>query len=82
MPDREAIENLRVKVGRRRNEAEALARAALKKLAHLASGIIPLEELDPDDVRAAAETFAEELSRHDHERPEARQRPTTRTIAR
>jgi len=63
MPDREAIENLRVKVGRRRNEAEALARAALKKLAHLASGIIPLEELDPDDVRAAAETFAEELTR-------------------
>ena len=58
----EAIENLRVKVGRRRNESEALARAALKKLAHLVSGITPLEELDPDDVRAAAETFAEELA--------------------
>jgi hypothetical protein len=63
MPDREAIENLRVKVGRRRNEAEALARAALKRLAHLVSGITPLEELDPDDVRAAAETFADELAR-------------------
>ena len=50
-----------MKVSRRRNEAEALARAALKKLAHLVSGITPLEELDPDDVRAAAETFAEEL---------------------
>ena len=63
MPHMEAIENLRVKVGRRRGEAEALARAALKKLAHLVSGITPLEELDPDDVRAAAETFATELTR-------------------
>lgn len=62
MPQMEAIEELRVKVSRRRNEAEALARAALKKLAHLVSGITPLEELDPDDVRAAAETFAEELA--------------------
>ena len=62
MPRLESIEELRVRVSRRRNEAEALARAALKKLAHLVSGITPLEELDPDDVRAAADTFAEELA--------------------
>ena len=63
MSHMEAIEDLRVTVSRRRSEAEALARAALKKLAHLVSGITPLEELDPDDVRAASETFATELTR-------------------
>jgi hypothetical protein len=63
MADAEAIDNLRVRVSRRRDEAEAMARAALKKLARLASGVTPLQELDPDDVRAAAETFAEELTR-------------------
>ncbi|MFW6189046.1 MAG: hypothetical protein ACOC7T_01315 [Planctomycetota bacterium] len=63
MPKREAIENLRVRVGGRRDEAEALARAAMNKLARLVSGATPLEELDPDEVRAAAETFAEELTR-------------------
>jgi len=63
MPHTDAVENLRVKVTRRRAEAEALARAALQKLARLASGITPLEELDCDEVRAAAETFAEELGR-------------------
>ncbi len=73
MPDSDAVENLRVKVTRRRDEAEALARAALTKLARLSSGITPLQAMDPDEVRAAAETFADELSRFRHNAQFARE---------
>lgn len=64
MPRNEAVENLRVRVSRQREEAEALARSALEKLARLASGITPLEQIDAGEVRAAAETFADQLARY------------------
>jgi len=59
MTDREEIENLLVDVRRRRDEAEAEASNAMHELARLASGITPLPQVDTDQVRATADTFAD-----------------------
>ena len=58
MADREDIETLLTEVSRRREEAEAEASRAAEGLVRLASGLTPLQESDPDQVRAAADGFA------------------------
>jgi len=63
MPDRESIEKLLVMVRAEREDAEAAACQARDRLVRLASGIVPLAELDVKDVRAAADTMADETAR-------------------
>jgi len=63
MPMREELENLLADLGRRRREAEAEAGHAAEQLARLAAGLAPLDELDPEQVRAAADTFSDALAR-------------------
>lgn len=58
MAEREMIEKLLADVRRRREEAEAVATKAAERLVRAASGLTPLAEVDPDDVRAAADDFA------------------------
>jgi len=60
---REEIEKLLADVRRRREEAEAEASHAADNLVRLASGITPLEETDPDQVRAAADAYAGAVER-------------------
>ncbi len=56
---REDVEKLLAELRRRRDEAAAEAGQAAERLARLASGLTPLAELDADQVRAAADTFAD-----------------------
>lgn len=63
MPEREEIEKLLMQVGARRKEAEAQMRGAADDLVRQASGIIGPEAVDPDVVRAAADTYAGSLER-------------------
>lgn len=55
---RDEIEKLLADIRRRREEAEVEAAHAAENLVRLASGITPLDETDPDQVRAAADGFA------------------------
>ena len=59
----EAIENVMVDVGRRRDEAEAVASRAQESLIRQASGQTPLLEVDPAQVRAAADDYAGAVER-------------------
>jgi len=63
MLTREDVEKLLADLRRRREEAEAEAGQAAERLARLASGLTPLAELDPDQLRAAADTFADSVQR-------------------
>ena len=63
MPNRESVETMLADVSRRREEAEAEASRAAEDLLRLASGLTPLEQCDPDTVRAAADGFAGALER-------------------
>jgi len=63
MSDREEIEKDLAELSRRRQEAEAEAAQAADRLARLVSGLTPLVEVDPDQVRAAADTFADASAR-------------------
>jgi len=61
--DREQIEKLLSDVKRRREEAEAEASRAAENLIRLASGLTPLAETDPEQVRAAGDAFAGAVER-------------------
>lgn len=63
MISREEIENLLAEVRRRRTEAEAEAGHAAERLARLVSGMTPLEEVDTEQVRATADTYAGAVER-------------------
>ena len=63
MASREHIEKVLAEISRRRDEAEAEALHAAESLIRLASGLTPLDEVDPDAVRAAADDFAEAAQR-------------------
>ena len=63
MQPREDVEKLLADLRRRRQEAEAEAGHAAGQLARLASGMTPLEEVDAEQVRAAADTFGDALKR-------------------
>ena len=60
---REELEKLLADLRRRRQEAEAEAGHAAEALARLAGGLTPLAEVDADQVRAAADTFADAMAR-------------------
>lgn len=60
---REEIERILTELKRRRLDAEAEAGHAAEALARLVSGMTPLKEVDCEQVRAAAETFADALAR-------------------
>jgi hypothetical protein len=60
---REDVEKLLADLRQRREEAEAEAGQAAESLARLASGLTPLAELDPDQLRAAADTFGDAVQR-------------------
>ncbi len=60
---REQIEKTLAEVCRQREEAEAEAAHAAENLVRLAAGVTPLEETDPDQVRAAADDFAGAVER-------------------
>jgi hypothetical protein len=59
MSTREAVERLLTELRRRREEAEAESGHAAERLTRLAGGLTPLSQVDPDQVRAAADTFAD-----------------------
>lgn len=63
MVARDQVEVLLAEVRRRREEAEAEAGHAAERLARLASGMTPPARLDPAQVRAAADTFADAVGR-------------------
>mgnify|MGYP006285005217 CR=1 FL=1 len=63
MPYREDLENSLVEVRRRRDEAEAEAGRAAEELVRMAGGSASIMEVDPDAVRAAADTYAESVQR-------------------
>ena len=63
MISQEGIETLLADVRRRRTEAEAEAGHAAEGLARLVSGLTPLAGVDGDQVRAAADTFADAAAR-------------------
>jgi hypothetical protein len=63
MPAREDVENLLTDLRRRREEAIAEAGHAAERLARLTGGVTPLTETDPEDVRAAADTFSDAVTR-------------------
>lgn len=63
MLTREEVEKVLVDVQRRRQEAEAEAGHAAENLARLASGMTPLPQVDPERVRAAADTFSDAVQR-------------------
>jgi hypothetical protein len=63
MTNRERIEGLLADVSRRREEAEAEAGQAAESLLRLASGLVPLQQCDPDRVRAAADELAGAVER-------------------
>ncbi|MCK4284170.1 MAG: hypothetical protein KAX44_07620 [Candidatus Brocadiae bacterium] len=59
----EGVEKLLVDLQRRRQEAEAEAAHAAQGLARLASGMTPLNQVDAEQVRAAADTFGDAVER-------------------
>jgi len=63
MIEREAVEKELAAVSRRLQEQEAIAGHALDDLARHSSRIRPLCEIDPDQVRASADTFADAACR-------------------
>lgn len=63
MISREQIEHLLADVKRRRTEAEAEAGHAAERLARLVSGMTPLDEVDTEQVRATADTYADAVRR-------------------
>ena len=60
---REDVEKKLARLRSRREEAEAKAGHAAEQLVRLASGVTPLEEVDVEAVRAAADTFADAAHR-------------------
>lgn len=60
---REDIDKLLVEVNREREDARAEAGRAAEDLIRLASGMTPLDEVDADGVRAAADTYADAVTR-------------------
>jgi hypothetical protein len=62
MVAREDVEKLLAEMRRRREEAEAEAGHAAERLTRLAAGFTPPARVDPQDVRAAAETFADAVA--------------------
>lgn len=58
MTIRDQIETLLADVSRRREEAQAEAAQAGDNLVRLAGGIAPLEQIDPESVRASADAYA------------------------
>lgn len=63
MHDREELEHLLADLRRRRDEAQAEAGHAAERLARLVSGMTPVADVDPAEVRAAADTFADAAER-------------------
>ncbi len=59
----EGVEKLLVDLQRRRQEAEAEAAHAAQALTRLASGMTPLNQVDAEQVRAAADTFGDAVER-------------------
>ena len=60
---REEVEKMLADLGRQRRDAEAEAAQAAERLARLAGGLTPLPEVDGEQVRAAADTFGDNLQR-------------------
>jgi len=58
MGDREALEKFAVGVRADRDNAEAVATHAQESLSRQACGIVKLEDLNPDEIRAAADDLA------------------------
>ena len=63
MAMRDEVEIALAALRRRKDEAEAQAGHAAEELVRLASGMVPLTEVDADAVRAAADTYAEAAQR-------------------
>jgi len=63
MASREQMEQLLAELRRQREETEAEAGHAAEALIRLAGGVTPLIELDPEQVRASAETLADAIGR-------------------
>jgi len=63
MPAREELEKTLADLGRRREEAEAEAGHAAEALVRMAGGVTPPAQLDPAQIRAAADTFADAVER-------------------
>lgn len=57
MVDRTKIEMLVADIRRQREDAEARATEAANRLARAASGLTPLESINPDEVDAAADDY-------------------------
>ena len=55
---RDEIEKLLAQTRRQREEVDAEAARAAEELVGLAGGLKPVEEVDPDRVRAAADGYA------------------------
>ena len=58
MANREQIELTLADLSQQRDEAEAAGMHARDRLARLASGITPLEDLNADELEGAADDFA------------------------
>ncbi len=63
MVKQEEVEKILADLRRRRTEAEAEAGHAAEALARLVSGMTPLKQVDTDQVRATADTFADAAER-------------------
>jgi len=64
MPEREDIEKLLVGLKREIETAEAQAESARERLARIAAGLVPLAELNADEIEGAADDLAAAARRY------------------
>ena len=62
--EREEMDKLLMRLRRQRDEAESEAANALERLARLASGLVPLPEINASEVEGAADDFAAAVRRY------------------
>ncbi len=63
MSERETIEQLLMEVSRQRTDAQAEASQASDRTVRLLSGLTPIHKVDPEQIRAAADTLCDALLR-------------------
>jgi hypothetical protein len=61
MSQRETIEQLLMDVSRQRTDAQAEASHASDRTVRLLGGLTPIDKVDPEQVRAAADTLCDAL---------------------
>lgn len=64
MTDERAIELLAVEMRQASDAAASEAAQARERLARIAAGLTPVGEANPDEIRAAADTYAGAVERH------------------